>query len=415
MNFFLLHPSDAALDDFAAGNPARADHRRVVSHLEVCQKCRNQVAFRRQLRAEARGLTSPEPSPDLLDRVLRDRAAGERIILPIARRRAPAPYREIARIAVAVAVIAGVGLIVRYARTSSSTDIPLSRRAVAASSDQPDSLSGLRELFTSTVFLPGIASAEEPTTSGEVLQPVGPQIDGTRMREGEASYQRRYIDASGKRTMAGKGVVSLRSTTLGGSPVWRFERKWTEYARNLPGSRETQENEVMILGQRDLKVIQRDIHAFPYGSYSRITVAQRFNGDSIYGRMMSEGGDSKGVGRTFLRRLPSASGPFISDAFAPLFFGSIRVTPSWHGRLSILGWAVRDSDVFHPIELRVAGRERVTVPAGTFECWHFIMTSGTRRFDFWSRVSDGLGVLARNETDRSTLGVSELVLTHASP
>lgn len=414
MNFFILHPSDAALDDFAAGNPARGDQRRIVSHLENCQECRNQVAFRRDLRAEARALASPEPSADLLDRVLRDRAAGDRVILPIARRRAQGRYRLIVRTAAAVVAIASVGLIVRYTRPLSSAIPPLSRRDVATSSGQPDTLSGLRDLFGSTVFLPGVASAEEPGTRGDVLEPVVPQIDGNRIRVRDAAYQRQYIDSTGKRTVGGDGTVRMRPTVEGGAPAWRFERKWVEYGTKLPGSRTEKETETILLGRRDLRMIRRDVDAEPYQRYSRITIAQRFNGDSVFGRMMTEGGDSRGVGRPILQRLPNASAPYISDAFAPLFLTSVRLGPAWHGRLSLVGWGVRNNDVYYRIELRVVGKDRVSVPAGTFNCWHFIITSGTHQLDYWARTSDGLGVRTRNEATRSTLGVSEIVLVRAS-
>lgn len=409
MNFFLMHPSDNALDGFAAGHPAQGGHR-VVSHLENCQECRNRIAFRRNVRAAVSSQPAPEPSPDLLDRVLRDRAAGARVILPVAQRRRHAPYRETVRIAAAAVAVLGLGLLGYYARTSSSGGGAESRGTVGTRADQPDTASGLRDLFLSTVFLPGVASADEPPSRGEILQPVGPQIDGTRMREREVRYQRQYIDAKGARTIGGDGVLSLRSTVVGGLPAWRVERKWTEYANRMPGSRTTHETDAIVLGRRDLRPIERHIDVSPYDRYSRITVSQQFNGDSIYGRMVSEGGDSRGVGRKFLQRIPNRSAPYITDAFGPLFFTSIRVRPNWHGRVSMLGWAVRDNDVFYPIELRVVAKERVTVPAGTFDCWHFIITSGARRFDFWSRVSDGLGVLSRNETQRSTVGTSEIVL-----
>jgi hypothetical protein len=200
-----------------------------------------------------------------------------------------------------------------------------------------------------------------------------------------------------------------------GAAAWRVERRWVEYAITLPDSRDERANETVLLSRRTLRVLQRDLDVSPYLRYSRIAIAQRFNGDSVFGRMTTEGGDSHGVGRPFLQRLPNSSAPYITDAFAPLFFTSLRLGPEWHGRLSVLGWAVRNNDVFYPIELRVVGRDRATVPAGTFDCWHFVITSGARQFDYWARTSDGLGVRSRNESQRSTLGVSEIVLMRASP
>jgi hypothetical protein len=415
MNLFLIHPSDAALDEFGAESPARSDHKRIASHLERCQQCRNRVAFRRELGVAASRLTAPEPPPDLLDRVLRDRAAGERVILPVLGSRAAVSRWDAYRIAAAVLVIMGLGLAVTYARRSPSAPAATVSRPENPAASQADTLPGLRDLFTATVFLPGVASAEEPATRGEVLQPVAPQIDGTRMRQRDVTYQRQYIDSNGKRTIGGEGVLQIRPAVVANAQAWRVERQWVEYATKLPNSRDQHESETLLLDRRSLRPIQRDIDVSPYQRYSRITVAQKFNGDSVFGRMTTEGGDSRGVGRSFLQRIPNSFAPYVTDAFAPLFFTSVRLGPAWHGRLSVLGWAVRSNDVFYPLELRVVGKDRVTVPAGTFDCWHFVITSGARKFDYWARISDGLGVRSRNETLRSTLGVSEIVLVRSSP
>ena len=407
----LLHPSPVKLDAFANGNPGNADLRPTMSHLESCQHCRNEVAFRRWLRDESAQLLAPDPPIGLLDRVLRDRAAGQRVILPADRShpitRFPIAYRIAALILIAV-----MGLVLAQARRSRG-DAPEETRSTPAVVENGGD-KGLADIFGSTVFIPGVASAEERATRGAVLQPVGPQIDGRRLRNRAAKYQRRYIDSTGKAILAGEGTLDIRQTSVDGKPAWDFRRDWVEYATRLPGSRTTHDNERMLMDRRTLRLIKRDVDAFPYSRYSRITVAQRFNGDSVYGRMMAEGGDSRGVSRTFRRQLPAASQPYISDAFAPLLFTAIRITPEWHGRISVLGWAVRDNDVVYPIEFRNVGRENVTVPAGTFDCWHFLITSGARRFDFWTRTSDGLAVRSRNESAKATLGASELVLISES-
>jgi len=77
------------------------------------------------------------------------------------------------------------------------------------------------------------------------------------------------------------------------------------------------------------------------------------------------------------------------------------------------GWAVRADDVLYPIELRVVAEERVTVPAGTFDCWRLVVTTGNRLIDYWVRKRDGVGVRSRDVTPRSqrgVRGVREMVL-----
>lgn len=387
---YFLHPSAAALDAFAEFHSATPKSRRIANHLERCHLCRNEVAFRRDLSAAAAALKSPEPPGGLLERVIRDRENGDRLILPVHRSAVSRGGVRLYRYGASAALIAAAAVIVFYVfRTTEIRPV------------------------SSAWFLPAAAVAAEASAERNDPQPLGPQIDGTRMRERVARYQRQYIDKNGVRRRAGEGVFQLRRMTLDGNPVWSFRRDWTEYPH--PGAADTtHENELLLLNLRNLRLIRRDVDAFPYMRYSRITIAQRFGGDRVYGRMMSEGGDSRGVGRRFSRRLPPAWGPYITDAFAPVFFTSIRLTPDWRGRLSILGWAVRDSDVFYPIDFQNVGRERVSVPAGVFNCWHMIIKTGGRRFDYWARTSDGLGVRSRNETLRTTLGVTEVVLISES-
>ncbi len=38
------------------------------------------------------------------------------------------------------------------------------------------------------------------------------------------------------------------------------------------------------------------------------------------------------------------------------------------------------------------GEERVTVPAGTFDCWRISIRLGGREIGYWARKRDGLGV-----------------------
>jgi hypothetical protein len=69
---------------------------------------------------------------------------------------------------------------------------------------------------------------------------------------------------------------------------------------------------------------------------------------------------------------------------------------------------VRNGDVSFPAMLRVAGAERVTVPAGTFDCWKLSVDAGIGMQTYWVRKSDGVGVRALFESEGV---VRELVLT----
>ena len=72
---------------------------------------------------------------------------------------------------------------------------------------------------------------------------------------------------------------------------------------------------------------------------------------------------------------------------------------------------MRPNDLFSSLALRVVGEERISVPAGQFDCWRLELTTGRRRIGYWVRKSDGTGVLTRDDSKRATKGVREVVLT----
>jgi hypothetical protein len=152
----------------------------------------------------------------------------------------------------------------------------------------------------------------------------------------------------------------------------------------------------------------------PYNTnYPKLGVTQRFVGDSVVGRMDGEGADGHRVSRPIARRLPDDARPVLADPFTPVFLGAVELSRGWAGRVTTTGWAVRDDDVLYPIELRVVAEERITVPAGTFDCWRLVVTTGNRVIDYWVRKRDGVGVRSRDVTPRSqrgVRGVREMVL-----
>ena len=63
---------------------------------------------------------------------------------------------------------------------------------------------------------------------------------------------------------------------------------------------------------------------------------------------------------------------------------------------------MRDGDVSFAARLRVVGKERVTVPAGTFECWKIDVDAIMGMQTYWVREADGLGVRALLTRDNVT-------------
>lgn len=75
------HPGFDRLCDYVDAGEESPDWRGVRTHLRSCTRCRDEVAWLRQLHEEATKLGPVEPPPGLFEKVLARRAAGERIIL----------------------------------------------------------------------------------------------------------------------------------------------------------------------------------------------------------------------------------------------------------------------------------------------------------------------------------------------
>jgi AhpC/TSA family protein len=82
MKWLSSHPSANDLGDFASRRLGDSDHARVARHLQACGDCLQTVASLRTLAASS-GEPAPGASDALLSRVLRSRAEGRRILLPV--------------------------------------------------------------------------------------------------------------------------------------------------------------------------------------------------------------------------------------------------------------------------------------------------------------------------------------------
>jgi hypothetical protein len=110
----LMHPGDRRLNQFADGGLRLTDRRRVAAHLVRCHRCRGEVDAVRTLGESVRAIRVPEPSVELLDRILAKISVGEAVILPdplptsAGRRR----WSTLRRISALLAVLLGGSLLV---------------------------------------------------------------------------------------------------------------------------------------------------------------------------------------------------------------------------------------------------------------------------------------------------------------
>ncbi|MBI4546286.1 MAG: zf-HC2 domain-containing protein, partial [Gemmatimonadetes bacterium] len=103
----LRHPTFRQLNRYADGELGEPRRARVAGHLAGCARCRGTVSFVRELREAARTLPVPALPQDALDRIRARRAAGERVILPLADPQPARPTRIYAIAATLALLLAG--------------------------------------------------------------------------------------------------------------------------------------------------------------------------------------------------------------------------------------------------------------------------------------------------------------------
>ncbi len=113
------HPSFETLARFAASDLSRLRRRVVTRHLESCSRCRMEITTLRKTRAAVRQSHADcSPPEELLQSILARRAAGERVILPVAEASPPRSFGRAARAAgiAALLVLCGVPLFILSTR-----------------------------------------------------------------------------------------------------------------------------------------------------------------------------------------------------------------------------------------------------------------------------------------------------------
>ncbi|HEV8358330.1 MAG TPA: hypothetical protein VGQ17_16370 [Gemmatimonadales bacterium] len=333
--------------------------------------------FAEAIRPELVELPVPAADEILLERILASRRAGARVILPHGDApRSRSALRAPIAIAAALLLVAGLSRVFRPA------------------SDEP------------------LAAGESWFAGGvAVAQPPGPSVPAVvvdvadRMRPLTVRLARIMRSMSGAVTSRLEVRIGIEPAALDGRAVWRVVS--TELDDASPAQRVV---DTALVSRADLSTLTNVAHEAPYHSYSRINISQRLDGLRFMGEMSAERDGKVVAQRSFDRRLPSEAGPFVPDPLAPLFLMGVSLHAGWRGSLSLLGWAVRDNDVFVPIRLRVEGEETIRVPAGEFACWRMVLEHSGRRQLYWVRKSDGLGIRLIDSTDARVKGVREVVL-----
>ncbi|MBC7790292.1 MAG: zf-HC2 domain-containing protein [Anaerolineae bacterium] len=395
-SLFAPHPDDVSLKRFADGELPEQERERMTTHLTRCPDCRSTISFMRELRAAAAGLPKLEPPAGLLDRVTAERAAGERFILPADVDSAkPSRLRTSARGSLVFVAFAAASAVI-FVRANKQDDAGDSARTAPVALSVDDTIAGPTS-FLAGMFTPGVALAQVPPPASLAARAPITRVDGKLLKPGHFRFERRLIDSAGRSRTTSRGVVDIALASYDGRQAWRLVQSWTDSIVEL---------DTIFVESHNLRPIGRVSRVRPYMRYDEIVVRQHFAGDSVLGWMHTD----RTFGRPVRRRLPPEFGPYLpSEALAPFFLETVNVAAGWRGTLSVVGWAVVQNDVYFPLALRVVGDERITVPAGTFDCWRIEIASGKASVDFWVRKSDGFGVRTRKRSRAVPGEVEEVV------
>ena len=336
--------------------------------------------FIEAIRPELNALPTPEPNDSLRARIIASRDSGARTILPDA----PEEKRLPGRLMVGVAIAAGLVILL--------VPVELRRSAIGADLGSP-------AVFERAASVRTVAEARRPELVP--LRFTKPE----RLRAMSLEFERRLTDSAGRRTGLHRIAITVAPSSM---DAWRVT---AEDRETWPGPHV--DVETVFVARADARMLRRNVHMAPYRRFQRINLWQEFpgRGDSVTGRMNTEG-PSIGAGRTFARQLPSDFAPYITDRIAAVLLMAAPLGRNFTASASLIGWGVRDDDVFIPVELRVEGEETITVPAGRFDCWRLSVRFSAGRVDYWVRRSDGLGVRVRTST--GSRGTREIVLTRVS-
>lgn len=332
--------------------------------------------FEHRLRDAARSLPAPPAPQRVIERVAARRAAGDRLVLPTA-----VPRRGTALVSVAIA--AGILLVALVARTSVAPFSPWR---------DPSALEGS---FSSTGFF--VSQAYAATVSRAPGAPPLAGVNGLSLGGRRFAYRIQFVDSIGRITPQGDGELRIVAATLDTQPVWRIEH----VAHHVDEGQSRTLAETLHVTRRELALIKRVVHETPYLRYNRITISQRFSRTGVGGEMTTD----SGIRRPIVRTLPTQFRPFISDAMAPIALSGVPITADWRANVSIVGWAVRDYDVFYPVTLRVVGSEKYQ----SIDCWKIHVVTGNQRRTEWVRKSDGIALRSVDDT-AGPLGRREYVL-----
>lgn len=387
MNLTLFHPSLDTLKRFADAELGESRRIRVAAHLADCGRCRERVAELRALREALRALPLPEPTHDLLARIEASRAAGPRVILPVAIQASRVNRRPYVAAAAIVLVTAG-GLLFSTIRDRDGSESQFSSTG-----------------FGGMPFFPSDAFAQEP--GGRLYkakyQPAALELG--RFGPGQWVYRTRVVIDGYATDSVEADTLTIASDEYRGRGVWRITNRW--------GWKYFAARDTLLVSRQDLRPVRR---AHPAPAVQRPGTTPPgidFPPDTGLGPLLLARVSSHYPGTSLSGKMYPALG-LLNFVYAKPALLLLPLASDWRGSIFLsFGWGKHQFGRI-PLDMRVVGRETVHVPAGTFDCWKVELTVPSSRIKTTIWVSRDRRWLVRLHEPFHD-GAQEQVLVSATP
>jgi len=299
----------------------------------------------KDFRVVLREWPAPEAGSELRERILMSRAGGRRVGLPVDR---SAGWRV--RLLVAAAAVVAIVAIATLGRGRANQG-------------------AYADLLSGAPWWPTVSAAQEPRTP-----PRAPRyaligdLDQTRVAGGTWTYEGRTTTDGILTGTTGQFAITASATRLDGTPAWLV----TTERRPIPDATDS-----LFVSQATLRPLRYAVNS----SNSRTHIVQQYSVDSVHETI-----DVIGRGERHLRNTVALPGALhtpglVLSAFATdlnLVTQALPLQRGWRGSAYTFGLMSQAGPIppFVPIDFRVVGRDLVTVPAGTFECWKLEVIRG---------------------------------------
>ena len=300
-------------------------------------------------REELRKIPAPDPSQDLLERILASRAAGVRVALPEDRSRVSR------RAALLVIAVAAAVIVVMSTRGGD-------RRPVDPENGSQDITAGLS-------FWPPDAMAQE---AGPPRRPRYEPVQNLRMARAQGgtwTYRTCTVFDDVLANCRGRLTITISEATWDGRPAWLMSQEQTSVRHGSLDTTDTIRTPLdsAYIDPATLRPMYHVINGKQFHFVRRVTR------DTVR--------EALDIGGARPRSWRSSAGiPGAQDAPLVLRWARVDLTLLlqvlpldrwWRGSVYSVGLVGPDPSKtgFVPVDLRVIGSGRIEVPAGRFECW----------------------------------------------